>query len=126
VGSSNERLDSTLNEGLNKLEAQKLLLQSGSKLLDSLHQRLHNPHILIQKIMPPGHSGSKYGGVLELFKPKIFVDGGLVLGVEPLYPPAGIVFECLEGEVGDIGAHLAVEAAGLEWQRAPNNENSAP
>jgi hypothetical protein len=32
----------------------------------------------------------------------------------------------LEGEVGNIWAHLAVEAAGLEWQRAPNNENSAP
>jgi hypothetical protein len=32
----------------------------------------------------------------------------------------------LEGEVGDIRAHLTAEAAGLELQRAPNNENSAP
>jgi hypothetical protein len=32
----------------------------------------------------------------------------------------------LEGEVGDIWAHLTAEAAGLELQRTPNNENSAP
>jgi hypothetical protein len=76
--------------------------------------------------MFPGHSGSKYGGILELLKPKSFAVGGLVLGIEPFCPPAGIVFGCLEGEVGNIWAHLAVEAASLEWQRAPNNKNSAP
>jgi hypothetical protein len=76
--------------------------------------------------MPPRHSGSEYGGVLKLLKPENFAIGGLVLSIEPLCPPAGIVFGCLEGEVGNIWAHLAVEAAGLEWQRVPNNENSAP
>jgi hypothetical protein len=126
VGSSSERLDSTLDEGLNKLEARKLLLRSGSKLLDFLHQWLRNPHLLPRKVMPPGHSGSKYGGFLELLKPENFAVRGLVLGVEPLCPSAGIVFGCWKGEVGDVWAHLAAEAAGLEWQRAPNNENSAP
>jgi hypothetical protein len=119
-------LDSTLDEGPNKLEAQKLLLRSGSKLLDFLYQRLHNPHLLLRNIMPPGHSGSKYGGVLELLKPENFAVRGLVLGVESLCPPAGIIFGCLEGEVGDIWAHLATEATGLELQRTPNNENSVP
>jgi hypothetical protein len=76
--------------------------------------------------MSPGHSGSKYGGGLELPKPKSFTVRGLVLGIEPLCPLAGIVFGRLEEEVGDIRAHLTAEAAGLELQRAPNNENSVP
>jgi hypothetical protein len=119
-------LDSTLDEGPNKLEARKLLLRSGSKLLDFFHQWLRDPHLLLRKIMPPGHSGSKYGGVLELLEPESFAVGGLVLGIEPFCPPAGIVFGCLKGEVGNIWAHMAVEAASLEWQRALNNENPAP
>jgi hypothetical protein len=89
VGSSSEGLDSTLNEGPNKLEARKLLLRSGSKLLDFLHQQFRNLHLLLQKIMPPGHLGLKYGGGLELLKPESFAVGGVVLGVEPLCPPAG-------------------------------------
>jgi hypothetical protein len=32
----------------------------------------------------------------------------------------------LEVVVFDIRAHLNAETAGLEWQRAPNNEDSAP
>jgi hypothetical protein len=32
----------------------------------------------------------------------------------------------LEGEVGDIRVHLTAKAAGLELQRAPNDEDSAP
>jgi hypothetical protein len=31
----------------------------------------------------------------------------------------------LEVEVFDVRAHLNAETTGLEWQRAPNNENSA-
>jgi hypothetical protein len=120
VGSSSERLDPTFDEGPNKLEAQKLLLRSGSKLLDFLHQRLHDLHLLLQKIMSPGHSGSKDGGGLELLKPESFAIGGL------FRPLAEIVFGCLEGEVGDIWAHLIAEAASLELQRAPNDEDSVP
>jgi hypothetical protein len=51
---------------------------------------------------------------------------GLVPGIEPLRPPARIVFWRLEIEVLDILAHLAAGAASLVVQRAPNDENSAP
>jgi hypothetical protein len=53
-------------------------------------------------------------------------DGGLVLGVEPLRPPAGIVFQRSKVEVLDVRAHLAAEAAGLVMERAPNDENLPP
>jgi hypothetical protein len=108
------------------LEARKLLLWSGSKLFDFLHQRLRDLHLLVRKIMLPGYTGSKKGGVLELLKPEGFAIGELVLGVEPFRPPAGVVLGCLEEEVRDIRAHLAAEAASLELQRVPGDEDSAP
>jgi hypothetical protein len=90
VGSSSEGLDPTLDEGSDKLDTGKLLLQSGSKLLDLLHQRLRDLHLLIGKIVLPGHTGSKDGGGLEFLKAEGFTIGELVLGVEPFRPPAGV------------------------------------
>jgi hypothetical protein len=114
VGSSSEGLDSTLDEGSNKLEAQKLLLRSGLKLFNFLHQRLRDLHLLIRKIMLPGYTGSKDGGVLEFLKPEGFTIEELVLSVELFCPPAGVVLGHMEGEVRDIRAYLAAEAASLE------------
>jgi hypothetical protein len=76
--------------------------------------------------MLPGYTGSKDGGVLEFLKPKGFAVGELVLGVEPFCPLARVVLGHLEGEVRDIWTHLAAEAASLELQRAPDDEDSAP
>jgi hypothetical protein len=76
--------------------------------------------------MPPGYARAKYGGVLKFFEPEVFPVGELVLGIEPLHPPAGVVFGHLEGEVRDVRANLAAEAASLELQRAPNDKDSAP
>jgi hypothetical protein len=42
------------------------------------------------------------GGVLEFFEAEGFAIGEFVFGIEPLRPPARIVFRHLEGEVGDI------------------------
>jgi hypothetical protein len=126
VGSGSEGLDLTLDEGSDKLDAQKLLLRSGPKLLDLLHQQLCDLHLLIEKIMPPGHTGSKNGDGLEFLKPEGFAVGELVLGVEPFRPLAGVVFGRLEGEIRDIRTNLTAEAASLELQRAPDDEDSAP
>jgi hypothetical protein len=94
--------------------------------LDLLHQQLRDLHLLIRKIVLPGHTGSKDGGGLEFLKPEGFAIGELVLGVESFCPPAGVVFGRLEGEVRDIRAHLIAEAASLELQRTPDDEDSAP
>jgi hypothetical protein len=110
VGSSSERLDPALDEGPDELNAQKLFLWSGSKLLDFFHQWLHDLHLLIRKLMAPRHLGSKDGGGLKLLKPKVFATRELVLGVEPFRPLAGIVFGRLEVEVWHVRAHLAAEA----------------
>jgi hypothetical protein len=53
VGPSSERLDPTLYESPNKLDARKLFLGRGSKLLNFLHQRLCDLHFLFRKLMPP-------------------------------------------------------------------------
>jgi hypothetical protein len=71
MGSSSEGLDPTLDEGSDKLEAQKLLLWGGSKLLDFLHQRLRDLHLLVRKIMFPGYTGPKVDNGLEFLKPKV-------------------------------------------------------
>jgi hypothetical protein len=110
VGSSSEGLDPSLDEGPDELDAQKLFLWSGSKLLDFFHQWLRDLHLLIRKIMLPRHPGSKDGGGLEFFKPEVFAAGELVLGIEPFRPLAGIVFGRLEVEVWHVRAHLAAEA----------------
>jgi hypothetical protein len=51
---------------------------------------------------------------------------GFILGIEPLRPPAGIVFWRLEIEVLVVLVHLAAEAASLVVLRAPDDENSTP
>jgi hypothetical protein len=63
--------------------------------------------------MPPRCPRSKDGGGPKLLEPEVFASGGLVLGIEPLCPPAGVVFGHLEIEVWHVWAHLAAEAAGL-------------
>jgi hypothetical protein len=126
VGSSSERLDSTLDEGPDELDARKLFLRSGSELLDLLHQRLCDLHLLIRKVMLPRHARSKNAGGLKFLESETLAGGGFVLGVVSLCPPVGIVFGRLEVEVFDVRAHLNAETIGLEWQRAPNNKNLAP
>jgi hypothetical protein len=126
VGSSSERLDPTLDEGPNKLNARKLFIQSGTELLDFLHQWLRDLHLLLGKFVSPGHSWSKGGGSSKLLEPKVFASGELVLGVEPFRPPAGFVLGRLEIEVGHVRTHLATEAAGLVLQWVPGDEDSAP
>jgi hypothetical protein len=126
VGSSSERLDSTLDEGLDELDSRKLFLWSSSELLDLLHQWLRNLHLLVGKVVPPRHARSKNAGGLKFFESEIFAVGGFILGVVPLCSPPGIVFRHLEVEVFDVRAHLNAKTAGLEWQRVPNNEDSVP
>jgi hypothetical protein len=126
VGSSSERLDSTLDEGSDELNSRKLLLRSSSELLDLLHQRFRNLQLLVGKVVPLGHARSKNAGRPKFFESELFGVGGFVLGVIPLCPPPGIVFGRLEVEVLDVWAHLNAEAAGLVWQRVSNGENSTP
>jgi hypothetical protein len=126
VGSSSERLDSTLNKGPDELDPRKLLLRSSLELLDLLHQRLHNLQLLVRKFVSPRHSRPKNAGGLEFFESEVLTVGGLVLGVIPFRPAPGIVFGHLEVEILDVWAHLNAETAGLVWEGAPNNEDSAP
>jgi hypothetical protein len=53
VGSSGERLDLMLYESANKLDARKLFIGRGSKLLDFLHQRVCDLHFLFRELVPP-------------------------------------------------------------------------
>jgi hypothetical protein len=53
VSPSSERLDPTLYESMNKLDARKLFLGRGSKLLDFLHKRLCDLHFLFRELVPP-------------------------------------------------------------------------
>jgi hypothetical protein len=53
-------------------------------------------------------------------------DGGLVLGIEPLRPPARIVLRRSKVEVFDVRAHLATEVASSVMERASDNENLPP
>jgi hypothetical protein len=73
-----------------------------------------------------GYTGPKVDSGLEFLKPEGLAAGGLVLGIKPFCPPAGVVFGRLKVKVGDIRTHLAAKAAGLEWQRAPDDKDSTP
>jgi hypothetical protein len=68
----------------------------------------------------------KIGDGLKFFKPEILASGRLVLGIEPLRPPSGVVLRGLEVEVRDVRANLAAKAALVELQRAPDDEDSVP
>jgi hypothetical protein len=126
VGSSSERLDSTLDEGSDQLDARKLFLRSSTKLLDLLHQRLCNLHLLIRKVMLPRHARSEDASGLKFLESEIFAVGGFVLGIVPFRPPAGIIFGRLKIEVFNVRAHLAAKTTGLEWKRTPDNKDPAP
>jgi hypothetical protein len=76
--------------------------------------------------MFPGYPGPKVDSGLEFLKPEGLAAGGLVLGIKLFRPPAGVVFGRLKVKVGDIRTHLAAKAAGLEWQRAPDDKDSTP
>jgi hypothetical protein len=126
VGLSSERLDQTLYKGANELDARKLFLGCGSKLLDFFHQRLRNLHFLVRELVPPRHPGSKDCGGSKFLKPEVFASVGLILGIKPFRPPTGVVFGRLEIEVWDIQAHLAAKATSLIAQGMPDGENPAP
>jgi hypothetical protein len=126
VGPSSERLDPTLYEGVNELDTRKLFLGRGSKLLDFLHQRLSDLHFLVSELVPPRHSWSNNCGGSKFLKPKVFASGGLIVGIKPFRPPAGVVFGRLEIKVQDIRAHLAAKATSLIAQGVPDGENPAP
>jgi hypothetical protein len=53
MGPSSERLDPTLYESLNELDARKLFLGRGSKLLNFFHQRFCDLHFFFRELMPP-------------------------------------------------------------------------
>jgi hypothetical protein len=53
MGPGRKWLDSTLNEGANELEARYLFLRRSSKLLDLVHQGLHDLHFLIGQLVRP-------------------------------------------------------------------------
>jgi hypothetical protein len=63
---------------------------------------------------------------LKFFEPEILASRRLVLGVEPLRPPSGVVLRSLEVKVGDIQTHLIAKATSLELQRAPDDEDWVP
>jgi hypothetical protein len=113
VGPSSERLDPTLYKSANELDARKLFLGRGLKLLDFLHQRLYDLHFLIRELVPSRHPGSKNCGGSKFLKPEVFASGGLILGIKPFRPPVRVVFGCLEIEVRDIWEHLAAKATSL-------------
>jgi hypothetical protein len=126
VGPSSERLYLMLYKSANELDARKLFLGRGSKLLDFLHQRLYDLHFLVRELVPPRHPGSKNCGGSKFLKPEVFASGGLILGIKPFRPPAEVVFGHLEIEVRDIRAHLAAKATSLIAQGVPDGENPAP
>jgi hypothetical protein len=92
VGSSSERLDPALYEGPNELDARKLFLRRGSKPLNFFHQGLRDLHFFFRELVPPRYPGSKNGGGSKFLNPKVFASGGIILGIKPFYPPAGVVF----------------------------------
>jgi hypothetical protein len=126
VGPSSERLDPTLYESVNELDAQKLFLRHGSKLLDLLHQRLCDLHFLVSKLVPPRHPRSKNCGGSKFLKSEVFASRGLIPGIKPFHPLAGVVFGHLEIKVGDVRVHLAAKATSLIAQGVPDGKNPAP
>jgi hypothetical protein len=115
-----------LDEGSNKLDAGEFLIRSSLKLLNFLHQRLRDLHLLVGKVMLPRCMGSKVDSGLEFLKPEGLAAGGLVLGIKPFRPLAGVVFGHLKVKVGNIRTHLTAKGTGLEWQRAPDDKDSMP
>jgi hypothetical protein len=92
VGPSGERLDPALDEGVDKLEARQFFLRRGPELLDLLHQRLRDLHLFFGQLMRPQRPRPKDVGRAKFIEHESLAGGWLLLGVEPLRPPAGIVF----------------------------------
>jgi hypothetical protein len=76
--------------------------------------------------VPPRRPGTNGGGRSKFLKTEVLAVEGFVLGIEPLRPLAGIIFQRLEIEVVDVLAHLVAEAANLVVLRAPNDKNLTP
>jgi hypothetical protein len=95
-------------------------------LLNLLHQRLRSLHLFLRQFVPPRHPGTNGGGRSKFLKTEVLASEEFVLGIEPLHPPARIVFGYLEIEVVDVLAHLAAEAASLVMLWAPDDENPTP
>jgi hypothetical protein len=123
---SGERLNSTLEESADQLEARHLFFGCGLQLLNLLHQGLHNGHLLVDQFVRPRCSGPRDIGRAKFFKPKFLTDGGLVPGVEPSCSPAGIVLRHSQLDVLDVETHCAAETAGLIMERAPDDEDLPP
>jgi hypothetical protein len=66
------------------------------------------------------------GGRSKFLRTEVLAGEGFVPGIEPLRPPAMIVFGRLEVEVVDVLAHLAAEAASLVMLWMPDDENPTP
>jgi hypothetical protein len=115
-----------LYESANELDARKLFLGHGSKLLDLLHQRLYDLQFLISKLVPLRHLRSKNYGGSKFLKSKVFASGGLILGIIPFRPPARVVFGHLKIKVGDIRVHLAAKATSMIAQGVPDGKNPTP
>jgi hypothetical protein len=74
----------------------------------------------------PRHPRPKDVGRTELVESEFLTGGGLVLGIEPFRPPAGIILRRPKIELLDIRAHLTARTTGLIMERAPDDENSPP
>jgi hypothetical protein len=68
-------------------------------------------------------SGLKDVGRMKFIEPEFLTDGGLVFGIKPFRPPAGIVLRRPKSEVLDIRAHLTAKTVGLIMERAPDDKN---
>jgi hypothetical protein len=93
-------------------------------LLNLLHQRLSDLHLLLGQFMPPRHPGTDSGGRSKLLKTEVLASEEFVLGIEAFRPLARIVLRHLEIEIFDVLTHLAAEAASLVVRRTPDGENS--
>jgi hypothetical protein len=76
--------------------------------------------------MLPRHARSEDASGLKFLKSEIFAVGGLVLGIVPFRPLAGVVFGCLKIKVFNVRAHQAAETASLERKGTPDNKDPAP
>jgi hypothetical protein len=115
-----------LDEGTNQLETKHLFLGCGSELPNLLHQGVCGHHFFFGQFVRPRRPRPKDVGRTELVEPEFLTDGGLVLGIEPFRPPAGVVLRCPKIEVLDFRAYLIAKIAGLIMKRAPDDKNSPP
>jgi hypothetical protein len=63
---------------------------------------------------------------MELFNPEVLASDGLIPGIEPLCPPAGVILRCPQNKIINFGVHGAVGSASWIIQWASDSENSPP